>query len=145
MKKYVCFGAVACALVLALAGGTAQRAAADPTGNETCGGHVSLISWNFDLIQWDVHATHFCGDGKTFSWEIQQTTDGGNHWYDYTGDHGFRSGAGCNNGCSAWHYDTVTHCTTLGSYRVHFWWSGGDYATKAVGAGMVCDGDIHYN
>lgn len=140
------FVAVIVALCVATFVGTG-KAQADPTGNETCGGsQTSNDDWaynNFIPNKWAADNYYRCGDGKTFTWEIQHTTNGGatfGDWFGSGNEIGFRSGPGCSNGCT----DTQSNagsCAYTGSYRIVVNINSGPSWTGVwSGAGYVCDG-----
>lgn len=130
--------------MLAAVGGQAQ---ADPSGNETCGGQALQNRWDYNTDfsgEWTMFINWNCGTDKTFTWEFQKTTNGGANAWDYLGEFGFRSPAGCNTGCGAWfHYPAP--CVRTGSYRARVNWNGASQTSAWVGAGVVCDGNVFTN
>jgi len=129
--------------------GTAQ---ADPKGSETCGGMLTNGTWLYQptTAQWvdgypPVEAYFACGTGKTFTWEVQHTTNGGQtvgDWWGSGNEPVHTSPAGCNGGC----YAFMSHpgsCATTGSYRVVMNSNDTSYRSPWAGAGVVCDGHEH--
>lgn len=69
---------------------TVSSALADKAFSPTCGnnaGHgvtrINSAYWNPVTGRYFVDWQQNCGTGGTVEWEIQQSPDGGNHWYDY--------------------------------------------------------------
>jgi hypothetical protein len=131
---------VTTAIALLVGGFHQWSAQADAKGGETCGGSVSSINWYYDgssqSFQMNTHWA--CGDQKKFTFEMQRTTDGGNHWNDYCCDYYHVSGPTCNDGCNKWLVIPAVLCNPSGSYRARYWWADGDLATTSRGAGVVC-------
>jgi hypothetical protein len=118
-----------------IAGSTSAQA--DPTGNETCGGHAWPNSHQYvDNDQWLMDMQWACGTDKIFSMEIQHTLNGGNTVFDIL-EVSHRSPSGCNIQCNDfWYLDGL--CPVTGSYRARTNWSGGSLVTAWVGAGIIC-------
>jgi hypothetical protein len=146
VKRIILFGAVLAAALM-LGGFHQWSAHADPSGNESCSGsHTGDgTSWNYDnhlAGQWSMWTNWFCNTDKTFTWEFQKTTDGGATYYDYVGEFGHASQAGCSNGCAGWlHYPDP--CVWTGSYRFRVNIDNQSINGPWVGAGHVCDGEQH--
>src|SRR4051812_22098143 len=99
MKARLLIGAVTCAAMLAVLAsvGGVTKARADNPGGLTCGGNVSEpLSGQFIGGVWEETDNHNCNSGKTYSWEVQFTTDGGNHYNDWSTDHIVSSGSCAN-------------------------------------------------
>lgn len=133
---------LAMAMSVGIGSGTAH---ADPTGNESCGGSAWGVEmdWNNGAANaWNAWFDYKCGDGKTITWEVQHTTNGGatvGDWFGSGNESGFRSGPGCNNTCSNFEHHAGS-CSSTGSYRLRINWAGGNWISGWVGAGRVCSG-----
>jgi hypothetical protein len=143
--------ALVAVLLIALA--TAGAAQADRSWSTSCGGTgVALNPGWGDMgghyvvpqLAWQQN----CGNGKTIEVELQETTDGGNHWID----------ANCSAGCVTQDYqfstpaDLANHLVTRLStnfyptycgnhsmrFRIHVWWSGGDDPGNSVAGPQSC-------
>lgn len=145
--KRIISGILFIGVFLALAS-TAGTAHADSTGNETCGGQAlgTYFSYNWWApSDWQANVKWNCGTDKTFTWEIQHTTDGGQtigDWWGSGNELGHRSPAGCNTGftCNAW-MDRTGSCANTGSYKVRVNSNGYVWSSAWYGAGQVCPGN----
>jgi len=127
---------------MAAFGGHMSAAHADPTGNETCGGLVTADptpDWSSTTNTWFFDVLWNCGTGKTFTMEVQHTTNGGATYSDWGTEHGHSSPAGCNNGCGPLLITWSGTCAVTGSYRyVTNNNSGVSDRSDWRGAGLVC-------
>jgi len=143
MKRIIALIAAIAALAFCASVTTAH---ADPTGNESCGGSAVGTEFNYGWLvpgMWNAVVFYKCGEGKTFTWEIQHTTNGGatvGDWWGAGNELGYRAQAGCNNGCSVSLGTTGSQqCASTGSYRLRVNVSGGQHwLSNWYGAGQVC-------
>ena len=147
MKRIIALLVIVAALCTV---GTAQ---ADHFYSTSCGGSGVALNpgWGdmgahyvTPVLNWQQN----CGVNKTIEVELQETTDGGNHWND----------APCSGGCVTEDYqfstpsDLANHLVTRTSsnfyptycgdhsmrFRIHVWWSGGDDAGNSVAGPQNC-------
>jgi hypothetical protein len=134
--------AVIVAIALAILA-TAGAAHADNPGWMTCTGRVGSVSMNYYAQNhtWYEQDHHTCLLNQTYSWEVQYSTDGGKHWYDWVSDHVVTSGL-CQNGCIHHGTDTGSSCSSnkTVSYRAQAWWKGDRVTSKGYSAAWACGG-----
>lgn len=77
--------------VVSMMAASASVAHADEVYNPTCGQNTGKFAHAVSIVwlasqgnggQWQVNVNFNCGVSGTFEYEVQKSTDGGNHWID---------------------------------------------------------------